>query len=130
MKLPHSKGRTGGCSDPRESKEDEHKYVMSHSHSITIHPSVSLPTYLRLYSPLLDLGHFFSFLIFYTVGRTRWTGDQPIARPLPTYRTSQTQNKHTQTSMLQVGFEVMIPVFLQAKTVHALRCTATVISFC
>jgi hypothetical protein len=30
--------------------------------------------YLRLYSPLLDLGRFFSFLILYTVGRTPWAG--------------------------------------------------------
>jgi hypothetical protein len=29
---------------------------------------------LWLYSPL-HLGHFFSFLILYTVGRTPWTGD-------------------------------------------------------
>jgi hypothetical protein len=28
----------------------------------------------------------FGFLILYTVGRTRWTGDQPVARPLPVYR--------------------------------------------
>jgi hypothetical protein len=51
-----------------------------------------------LYSPL-DLGRFFSFLIIYTVGRTPWTGDQPVARPLLTHRTTQTQNKRTQTSM-------------------------------
>jgi hypothetical protein len=30
------------------------------------------------------------FLILYTVGRTPWTGDQPIARPLPTHGTTQT----------------------------------------
>jgi cytochrome bd-type quinol oxidase subunit 1 len=48
---------------------------------------------------------------FYTVGRTPWTGYQPVARPLPAYRTTQTQNKCTQTSMPQVGFEPMIPVF-------------------
>jgi hypothetical protein len=29
---------------------------------------------------------FFSFLIVYTMGRTPWTGDQPVARPLPTHR--------------------------------------------
>jgi hypothetical protein len=58
-----------------------------------------------LYSPLLDLGRFFSFLTIYTVGRTPWTGDQPVARPLPTHRTTQTQNKHTQTAMPSVGFE-------------------------
>jgi hypothetical protein len=26
----------------------------------------------------------------YTVGRTPWTGDQPVARTLPTHRTTQT----------------------------------------
>jgi hypothetical protein len=40
---------------------------------------------------LLDLSRFFSFLILYAVGRTPWTGDQPVARPLPTHRTTQTQ---------------------------------------
>jgi hypothetical protein len=50
-----------------------------------------------LYSPLLDPGRSFlsSFVILYTVGRTPWTGDQPVARPLPTHRTAQTQNKRT-----------------------------------
>jgi hypothetical protein len=33
--------------------------------------------------------------IFYTDGRTPWTSDQPVTRPLPTHRTTQTQNKHT-----------------------------------
>jgi hypothetical protein len=36
-------------------------------------------------------GQFFSFLILYTVGRTAWKGGQPITRPLPTYRTTQTE---------------------------------------
>jgi hypothetical protein len=48
-----------------------------------------------------------------------WMGDQPITRPLSTHRT-------TQTSMPQVGFNPMIPVFERAKTVNALDCTATV----
>jgi hypothetical protein len=43
----------------------------------------------------VDLGIFFSFLILYTVCRTPWTGDQPVARPLPTHRTTQIQNKRT-----------------------------------
>jgi hypothetical protein len=47
-------------------------------------------------------------------------GYQPVAWPLPTHRTTQTQNKLTQTSTPQVGFEPMIPVFERAKTVHAL----------
>jgi hypothetical protein len=29
--------------------------------------------------------------LFYIVGRTSWTGDQPIARPLPRHRTIQTE---------------------------------------
>jgi hypothetical protein len=53
-------------------------------------------------------------------------GDQPIARPIPTNRT-QRQNKRTQTSMPQVGFEPTIPVFEWVKTVHALDRAATVI---
>jgi hypothetical protein len=81
--------------------------------------------YLWFYSPLLDLGRFFILLIFYTVGRTPWTGDQPVARTLPTHRTTKTQNKRTQTSMPQVGFEPTIPVFERPKIVHALRCPYT-----
>jgi hypothetical protein len=45
------------------------------------------------------LGRCFSFLILYAVGRTPWTGDQPVARPLPTHRTTQEQNNRTQTSV-------------------------------
>jgi hypothetical protein len=70
---------------------------------------------------------FFSFLIFYTVGRTPWTGDQPVARPLSAHRTAQTQNKRTQTPMPQVGFEPTIPVFERAKTLHVLYHAAIVI---
>jgi hypothetical protein len=69
----------------------------------------------------------FSFLIFYTVCRTPWTGDQPVSRELPAHRTTQTRNKRTQTSMPQVRFEPTIPVFERAKTVHALDHAATVI---
>jgi hypothetical protein len=65
--------------------------------------------------------------LFYAVGRTPWTGDQPVARPLPTHRAMQTQNKCTQTSMPRVGFEPKIPVFERAKTVHTLDREAIVI---
>jgi hypothetical protein len=58
---------------------------------------------------LLGLGLSFSFLILYTVGKTPLTGDQPLARPLPT------QNKHTQTSMPSVGFESTISVLEQRR---------------
>jgi hypothetical protein len=66
--------------------------------------------------------------LFYTDDRTPWTGNQPVARPLPTHRT-QTQNKRTQTSMPLVGFEPTIPAFEREKTVHALDGAATVIGF-
>jgi hypothetical protein len=76
------------------------------------------------YSPLLGFGRIFSFLIFYvyTVGRTPWTGNQLVA-----HRAAQTQNKRTQTCVPQVGFELTVPVFEWAKTVHVLDFAATVI---
>jgi hypothetical protein len=63
-----------------------------------------------LYSPC-GPGPLFQFLNLYTVGRTAWTGEQPVARPLSAHRTTQTQNKRTQTSMPSVGFEPTIPAF-------------------
>jgi hypothetical protein len=49
-----------------------------------------------LYSPLLVPGLFFSFVIFFTqmIGLLG-PRDQPVARPLPTHRTTQTLNKRT-----------------------------------
>jgi hypothetical protein len=81
----------------------------------TTYPPTHLPTYGSTVL-LLDLGCFFSFLILYTVGRTPWTEDQPVARPLPIHRATQTHNKRTQTSMPKVGFEVTIPVLEWTKT--------------
>jgi DICT domain-containing protein len=54
-------------------------------------------------------------------------GDQPVARSLPTHRTTQTQNKRTQTSMPRVGFEPTNPVSEETKTVHDLDRAATVV---
>jgi hypothetical protein len=54
--------------------------------------------------------------LFYTDGRTPWTSDQPVARPLPT------QNKRTHRHpCLWVGFEPTIPAFERAKIVHRQR---------
>jgi hypothetical protein len=94
-------------------------------------PSASLTVfkifiYVWLYSPLLELGRFFSSSILYKVGRTPWTGDQPDSRPLPTHRTTQSQNKRTQTSMHWVEFEPTSPAFERPKTVHALDSADTV----
>jgi hypothetical protein len=56
--------------------------------------------------------------LFYTDGRTPWTRDQSVERPLPTHRTTQTQNKRTQTFMAWVQLEPTIPAFERGKTVH------------
>jgi hypothetical protein len=93
---------------------------------LSVSLSLSLSLSVWLYS-LLDLGRSFSFLILYTVGRTPWTGEQPVAMPLPTHRTTQTENKRTQTSMPLVGFEPTIPAFERAKAIHAVDHAATVI---
>jgi hypothetical protein len=77
----------------------------------------------------VNLGLFFSFLILYTVGRTPWTRDHPVAKPLPTHRTTQTQSKRTQTSMPRVGLEPTIPVFEREKTVHVLDRAARGITY-
>jgi hypothetical protein len=66
------------------------------------------------------------FIFFYTGDRITWTGDRPVARPLAAHRTAQTQNKRTQTSMSQAGFETTI-AFERGKTVHASVRAATVI---
>jgi hypothetical protein len=96
-------------------------YVKTPSYSITE------PFILRcLHSTLLGAGRFFSFVILYTVDRTLWTSDQPVARPLPIHRKAQTQNKRRQTSMPRVWFELTIPVFEPAKIVHTSDFAATV----
>jgi hypothetical protein len=72
------------------------------------------PDYLWLYSLLLDVDCFFSFLIFYIHGRTPWTGISSSEG-----RYLHKQNKRTQTSMPRVGFDPTILVLERAKTVHA-----------
>jgi hypothetical protein len=52
--------------------------------------SIYLSIYLLLYSPC-GTRRFFS----YTDSTIPWTGDQPVPSPLPTLRTTQTQNKYT-----------------------------------
>jgi hypothetical protein len=64
--------------------------------------------FLWLYSPCGPWPPF-QFLNLYTMGRSPWMRDQPLSRPLPTQNNK--QNKLTQTSMPQVGFEPTIPVF-------------------
>jgi hypothetical protein len=93
---------------------------------LSVRPSVRLSIYLWVYSPCGSWPPF-QFLNLYTFGRTPWTGDQPVAKPLLAQRTTQTQIKSRGTSMPRVGFEPMIPVFERVKMVHGLDCAATVI---
>jgi hypothetical protein len=57
----------------------------------TYHLSYGTTTfYLSIYlsmalQPFIGPSPLFSFLFFYTVGRTPWTGDQPVVRPVPTH---------------------------------------------
>jgi hypothetical protein len=54
----------------------------------------------------MDPGLFFSFTIIFTDGRTPWASDQLVARPLPKYRTTQTQNKHIHTLNIHALCEI------------------------
>jgi hypothetical protein len=87
-----------------------------------IHSSMALQPFVGS-----DRFFFFIFVVLYTVGIIPWMGDQPAARPLPTHRATQTQNKRTQTYMRRVRFEPTIPVFELSKTFHTFDLAATVI---
>jgi hypothetical protein len=65
---------------------------------------------------------------FFTDGRTPWTSDQPVVRPLPKHRTTQRQNRRIHTPNIHAlnGLESTIPASELAKTVHALDRAATV----
>jgi hypothetical protein len=69
----------------------------------------------------LFVGRFFCFLILYTVGRTSQRGDKPVARPLPTHRTTYTQNKSSQTSTAVSGARVYDPSFRANEDSSCLR---------
>jgi hypothetical protein len=62
--------------------------IMPFIHSF-IHSSMALQPFVGPW-PLLQFRN-----LLYTVGRTPWTGGQPVARPLLTHRTTQTQNERT-----------------------------------
>jgi hypothetical protein len=49
-------------------------------------------------SPFRALAFYSVPKTFFTVGRTAWTSDQLVARPLPKHRTTQTQNKRIHTA--------------------------------
>jgi hypothetical protein len=76
--------------------------------------------------PFVGVWPLFQFLDLY---HSRWDSldGGSASRKAPAHRTTQTQNKCKQTSMLQVGFKPTIPTFERAKTVHALDCATTVL---
>jgi hypothetical protein len=81
-----------------------------------------------LYSPLLGLGHFFSFLTYTQLVRLLGR----VISPSQGHYLHTQKHKHrmnSQTSMPQMAFEHTIPVFEWAKTVHALDREGTVIGF-
>jgi hypothetical protein len=79
-----------------------------------IHSSMALQPFVVPWPPLQFRNH------FYTDGRTPWTSDQPVARQLPTHRTTQTENKQTHRHpWLLIGFEPTIPAVQRTKTFHA-----------
>jgi hypothetical protein len=78
------------CSDPSSGAWPDHSAV-----------------YIWLYNPCLDLGRFFSFLIYtQSVGLLERGISPSQGRYL--HRTTQTQNKRTQTPIPRVGFEPKI----------------------
>jgi hypothetical protein len=72
-------------------------------------------------SLLLGLRRFFSSLIQYAVGSIILMADHAVTWPLPTHKTTQTQNKHKQTSTPRVGFEPTNPAF-ERQVVTSLDC--------
>jgi hypothetical protein len=71
------------CYHPRKRRRRSHQFPRA----CTVYQSMALQSF------CWTLTTFFSFLILYTAGRAPWTGDQPVARPLPTHRIS----AHTDT---------------------------------
>jgi hypothetical protein len=95
----------------------------------SVRPFVCLSIYLWFYSPFVGLWQLFQFLdpIRVFSRRSSWTGDQPVGRPLPMHRTTQTQNKRTHTFIPLSGVEAKIPAFERVKTIHVTDRAATVI---
>jgi hypothetical protein len=85
--------------DFTEKKKIYCPYWESNSDSSVFQPIVFFSLALQ---PISDLGHLHETFRFTavtrsrTVGRTPWTGDQLVARPLPVYkhRKTHTQHKH------------------------------------
>jgi hypothetical protein len=61
--------------------------IVCSTHSLIFHSSMALQPFVGPW-PIVQFRN-----LFYTDGRTPWTSDQPVAKPLPSHRTKQTQNK-------------------------------------
>jgi hypothetical protein len=92
-KLTRSLWLAAFCSGP---KRTIHKWDRTTKYGIKWFPiCLHSCIYLWLHSPFLGPWPLFQFLTAsYTVGRTPWMGDKPVARPLPTHKTTQIQSKH------------------------------------
>jgi hypothetical protein len=68
--------------------------------------TIRFPVTLSIYGfkALVDLGRYFSFLNYIQSVDHLGREMSPSQRPLPTHRTTQTQNKRTETSIHRVGF--------------------------
>jgi hypothetical protein len=89
-----------------------------------IHSFIHQWLYSHLLGALVSLSLSLSLLqfpdLFYTGGRTSWTSDQLVARPLPTWRTTQTQNKRTHIHALN-GIRAHDPSVQASKDISYLR---------
>jgi hypothetical protein len=79
-------------------------------------PSV-LPSIYRSTVLLLDLAHFFSFLILYKFGRTPWTGNQFVAGPLPNTNTEYIYTDIHDSSGIR-NHEASVPVSEDCSCLH------------
>jgi hypothetical protein len=102
-------------------------YIMYSIRLITnfIFSLINLSILSWLYSPLLGLGLFFSFLI-YTQSVGYLERGISLSQSLYLDTEQHKQKKTQQTSMPGVRFEPTTPLFEQAKTVHTLDRVATV----
>jgi hypothetical protein len=97
---------------------------------------------IKLHSHIIECTHFFFLLALqplwalaaflfpdlFTIGRTPWTCDQPVAKPLPKHRTAQTQNKHIYYTLninAQGGIQTRNHGLRAIETVHAWDRSAT-----
>jgi hypothetical protein len=92
----------------------------SHWVKLDVSPNVGLDNAIIITAlqPLLGLDRFFffSFLTLYRVGRTPWTGDQPVARPLLTNRINAHRHIHASSR-----FRTHVPSVWESEDSSCLR---------